>query len=542
MSEPIQTPENQRTLASLAVFVLMPALFWMVTGHIWEDFLITFRQSASFLEGKGLTYNEGVLLHSFTSPLNVLVPIFTAWLAGTTEYAVPLLLYSTISIACLAAGGLLMVRLLASREEAAEPLWAALLFPFFLVFSVRVTAFAVNGQEAGFWVLFLAIAFTALVKGHPRHWILAGIGWGGLMWTRPDSPLHIALLGLAALVVPLGRRLDEWIGLIKAGLLCTVLYLPWFGWAWWYYGTPVPHTVVAKSGAYTGLQLQAMDLAGQFLIVMDQLGSPFLPIYSRVGQWPILLQAAMAACSLLIVLSAFRLQDRLLRLAGICFAGSLGYLVWMDFTAMAFPWYYVPPAFFGSAALARFFHLRLARGQGTGAKRLTAVMLVVVAAAFAVSFAGSLRQIEFQQRVSEQGVRKQVGLFLKEAMESGERVYLEPIGYIGYYSEARILDFPGLVAPETVEARRETGAGFLQLPAILKPEWVVLRPSETRAILQIPGFTDVYQLFWSIDRRDEVMQARFLPGRNYPLTDAAFLVFKRKSPPEDRDPPDSPAD
>ena len=35
-------------------------------------------------------------------------------------------------------------------------------------------------------------------------------------------------------------------GLLKSAGICTLLYLPWFAWAWVYYGSPIPQTVLAK--------------------------------------------------------------------------------------------------------------------------------------------------------------------------------------------------------------------------------------------------------------------------------------------------------
>jgi len=38
--------------------------------------------------------------------------------------------------------------------------------------------------------------------------------------------------------------------LLRAAGVCALLYLPWFLFAWAYYGSPVPQTVVAKGIGY----------------------------------------------------------------------------------------------------------------------------------------------------------------------------------------------------------------------------------------------------------------------------------------------------
>lgn len=530
MQRPFAAEARKVEFLTGVILTVVPTIYWLITGHVWEDFLITFRQAANLLEGNGLTYHEGTRLHSFTSPLNVLVPALMGYLAGTTEFTLPLALYNIVSVACLATGGLLTVRLLIAASPEAQSPWLALAFPFVLAFSVKVTAYAVNGQEAGFWILFLAVSFIGAWKGYGSHWWLAGIGWGGLMWTRPDSPLHITLFGIAALLIPLGGRRSEILGILKAGALCTLIYLPWFAWAWLYYGSPVPQTVVAKAGAYGGILSWGLDFTGWVPVLFKLLGSPFLPIYAMTGGWPWPLVGAAAGLTILIGIGWILFADRLLRLAGFLFLGSLAYLCWMNLTASAAPWYFPPPVFFGAVAATRLLQLTRT-GAAKGILRTFAGIAAALAAvALFYSMAGSIRQIEFQQRVVENGVRKQVGLYLREHMRPGDRVYLEPIGYIGYYSDAVLLDYPGLVSEAVVRARRETGADFHSLPAVLEPEWIVVRFHHVDPMMAQPEIGGNYQLVASIDERKQVREAQWLPGRNYILTDSAFFIFRRNEP------------
>src|ERR1043166_8027836 len=49
-------------------------VFAAFTGHMWEDYLITFRTSLNLVNGKGLVFQPGEYVHSFTSPLGTLLP------------------------------------------------------------------------------------------------------------------------------------------------------------------------------------------------------------------------------------------------------------------------------------------------------------------------------------------------------------------------------------------------------------------------------------------------------------------------------------
>src|SRR5579871_1010837 len=45
---------------------LVPLGYAAYTGHIWEDYFITFRYSQNLVEGQGLVYNPGERVHGFT--------------------------------------------------------------------------------------------------------------------------------------------------------------------------------------------------------------------------------------------------------------------------------------------------------------------------------------------------------------------------------------------------------------------------------------------------------------------------------------------
>src|SRR5438045_1514496 len=65
-----------------AVAFAIPVAFALLTNHAWEDYFITLRSSRNLLQGNGLVYKAGDRLHTFTSPLGVLIPALCTWLAG----------------------------------------------------------------------------------------------------------------------------------------------------------------------------------------------------------------------------------------------------------------------------------------------------------------------------------------------------------------------------------------------------------------------------------------------------------------------------
>jgi len=131
--------------------------------------------------------------------------------------------------------------------------WPIIVVIGMFLLDAKTMAFSINGMETAYLVFFVFLTFYALCTEVARRPLLLGVAWGGLMWTRPDGCIYVAAIALAwFLFCPVFRDIPNrkaYVMLfIKAGLITTVLYLPWVLWAWWYYGTPVPHTVTAKSG------------------------------------------------------------------------------------------------------------------------------------------------------------------------------------------------------------------------------------------------------------------------------------------------------
>ena len=129
-----------------------------------------------------------------------------------------------IGVEVLGAGGLLLWRRMALDwpDRLAPRLIVAVLYAL----EVKGAAFTVNGMETGFLLLFLAGNVSLLAREAPRRWLGLGICWAGLMWTRPDGCISIAALTIADLAFGEGPRRRRLADALKAGLVCTALYLP----------------------------------------------------------------------------------------------------------------------------------------------------------------------------------------------------------------------------------------------------------------------------------------------------------------------------
>lgn len=514
-----QTPDLRALWLLAGLLPLVALAYVLITGHEWEDFFITYRHSRNFAEGHGLLYHAGERLHGFTSPINVVVPALLASVLGT-DHVLPLWGFRLLSILTLVAGAGYFVRYLA-REGVSLP--AQVVFVLLLSFEIKTIAYATNGQEAGFWVGCLLPGLVSVLAGTRHTWKLAGLCWGGLLWSRPDGCIYIAALGIAALLfAPREQRREELVACLKAAAVCTAVYLPWFLGAWIYYGTPVPHTIVAK-GQLTQSQGLLQQLSATFLGSTRQAGECFQPLYANC--WSLPFRAPGALISLFCLgYWLFPEGERRARVCSGLYALCAVYVGYLSSRApVVFPWYLPPLAALGCATLAMGLP-DLARRWGR--PRLGWAACGACVLYLATTFAAQTYQIRVQQRVIEWNHRKQIGLWLKERVQPGERVFLECLGYIGYYSEARMLDFPGLVSPDTVAVLREHGPSMAKAAWALQPEWMVLRPHEAKAILAVPELERDYRVAQLFDARSEI--PGWLPGRPYLANDAVFLVLRRR--------------
>jgi hypothetical protein len=518
-------------------------LYALLTHHAWEDYYITYRASKNLAAGNGLVFNVGDRLQTYTSPLGVLLPALASLLTFNTSDAGALWIFRGMS--CVAFGGAAVLLFATARRLGYGLVGAAILVAWLGTDSKSVD-FSINGMETGFMLFFLAYTIWALfARSISRRWIHLGAAWGGLMWTRPDSFIYIGLLALGAWLfndqTRSGLSRKDLLGLfLRAGLTCTALYLPWFLGAWAYYGTPIPHTIVAK----TSVAPSPRTLAGMLetIITMPRLiwqgratmEAAFLPTYFTAGGWPnALMVGARLAGSLTAGLWLLPFVRAESRAAAFGYFGAHVYLTYFPY--FPFPWYLPPTtllAFFalgGVAVQALAFSRRASVGWRwvVGGPILAAAGVLLFSQGWTLFAAG--RQMAAMQTCIDTGNRRKIGEWLAKNATVGDRVFLEPLGYIGFYSGLKTYDWPGLSSREVVAAHQKYGSQWAAIIGVLSPEWLVLRPSETQ-LLQHDWprlLTTNYHPVRVFDVRNQVEKTNVY-GRHLLEQDAVFTVYQRQ--------------
>ncbi len=526
-------PPHWRGFIAAFVIALCFALF---TRHIWEDYYITYRASKNLATGHGLVFNHGDRLHTFTSPLGVLLPALSSLLTGNRSDDAALWIFRLMSISAFA-GSVAILIALARRLD--YPVWAVSLLGALAILDAKSLDFTINGMETGFILLFTAYALWACFRPGPRQWLHLGAAWAGMMWSRPDSFLYIALLAASIWLFNNPKRTGHtrrrlvWLYL-QAGLATTALYLPWFAWAWWYYGTPVPHTISAK-GLHGGETWERIKQAWQLPWAIWQgrtaVEGAFLPSYYMFPAWPSWMfpwgRALGTLCSFLWLVPWVRAE---VRAASFVFCGGVVFLSFVPY--FPFPWYFPTVTLFGFVALAglaaqlldsgkRFYWSRGLVAAGTACLLLGSLWLTL----------GTARQARAQQLFIEDGNRRLIGEWLRENAEPGDTVFMEPLGYIGFFSNLKTYDWPGMSSREVVNAVRYLGPNWRDLINYLQPNWLVLRPDSEHDLGAISPLMAHYnyERVREFSRIDDIRQLN-VSGKKLLEFDARFAVYRRKNP------------
>jgi len=527
---------------SVIVFVIAAVIalgFALYTNHVWEDYYITYRSSKNLATGHGLVFNDGDRLHTFTSPLGVLLPAVTSLLTGNTSDTGALWIFRCLCAAALGGAVVLLAGL--ARRSLYVPVAVAVLVGGLLT-DAKTLDFTINGMETAFMLLFIAYAFWAHQTPGPRQPAHLGAAWAALMWTRPDSFIYIGLIaaGFWLFNDAATTGSNRWAQLrlfFRAGLITTALYLPWLIWAWLYYGTPVPHTITAKGGigdphTLGGLLHTIFTLPWLAWTKSSSLELTFLPSYYMIGGWPaaaIYVSRTLATiCSVLWLLPILRSWARA---ASFAFFGAHVYLTYFPY--FPFPWYIPSTTVLALIALAGLAQWLVAGAATPGWRRALAIALAAalllpnVWCVWAVA-----RQVRAQQEIVEDGNRRRIGEWLRAVSQPGDTVFMEPLGYIGFFSGLKTYDWPGMSSRETVAARAEVGASWGAILRYLQPSWIVLRPFEVpRVEREAPGFLhNFYTVAREFDRSAEVAQLD-VHGRRYLEHDAHFIVYQRRPAP-----------
>jgi len=453
---------SERNRWTLWLALACSAAVWLAfvrgTSMIYEDALITYRYAENLALGRGFVYNPGERVLGTTSPLYALLLAAPAAVLGVAR--IPLISNVLALLAGLAGQAFLYAALVRAGAGARTALVALVL----VAVQPAVLWSVGSGMETPLVFCLMAASLYASVAG---RWHLAMLACGLLVVTRVDGVVWALVIAAA---MGMSLRKGAW----KPVWPALAVALPWLAFSWLYFGSPLPHSVVAK--------LAIRPNAGHVDHVAWFGGAFWLnqPLHR--------LPAALVPWAVFVVIGAgVVLASRLRRLAPLVVFPILfmGFL-WIGHAPM-FPWYMTPAAWCVAILAAIGLARAAAAAGGMAAMPARAVAWSVVAlCAISTGWAivrRDLRMAEYAriEQANETGLRRRAGEWLAERLSADASVAMEAVGYQGTYARRRIIDLAGLISPEVVAIRRESASNAETFDGVLRtlrPDAVVLRTFE----------------------------------------------------------------
>ena len=495
---------NYRAAAfAIALFAFGLRSWVAVSSHFTaEDYLITLRYAENIAHGAGFVFNPGERVLGTTTPLYTLFLALVVWLHGDALNAGKAVNILADSATCYLLACVFAHRVL---RQPAVGLFAALFYALSPL-SLKTTG---GGMETGL----VTCACVGIVLAYlSKSAVGVGVLGAVLYLLRIDSLPLFALLAVGLAVrqkrVPI-RELG----------LALLIALPWTLFACLYFGSPIPNTIAAKILVYG--QMGHVEMLSNLPKFMGEFWGPkqrILTLFAALGLLRVLHDAPVWSHSLRSAKKVEGSPERTAnrpdnpagtaarpgsperngeRPAGESNAGILLLPVcWMLFYygtllfshVPAFYWYFLPPypLYVGLAMLGAGWVIGAITSRMAALNRLP--RHGVWSAGLALLFLANVRHLaDFrgpaaQMQATEDTQRVPMSLWLGEHVLRQERILLEPIGYVGYYSHRRLLDMIGLVSPEVLPSYR-TPAPLADIVRRFQPEWICLREPEMKHLM-----------------------------------------------------------
>jgi hypothetical protein len=476
--------------------------------RIIDDSFITYRYARNILAGNGFVYNPGEHVLGTTTPIYTVLLAAIAALSGGTRAPFPQI---AMIVNALADAGTCLLLLYIGRRlgstlggAGAALVWA--IAPFSVTF-------AIGGLETSLYVFLLtALVFVYLTK----HFSLAALLAALTILTRPDALILVGPLAvdrfiqiwrssrnLAPGTLSASQNSEELISrpnngqaMVREVLLVSLPLLAWFIFSFLYFGTPIPHSVAAKSLAYR------LPANAGLIRLLQHFANPFMGHLTFGNYWT---GAGLILYPFLYIAGA--------RKAFKANHHSWPYLLypWLYFAAFAianpliFRWYLTPPlpAYFlviliGADRLMADVFTNEKRSQDPSAfyRMLTKAVPLIVAILIPLGL--SLRDWNLHpdhglDRPAPEMAWYKLELLYQEAAKivtpytnQDSVLAAGDVGVLGYYTGVKILDTVGLNSAKTLDYY-PLNPSYYVINYAIPPDLIIDNQPDLVVILEVYG-------------------------------------------------------
>ncbi|MBM4421920.1 MAG: hypothetical protein FJ030_00845 [Chloroflexi bacterium] len=415
-------------LFALAVFLrLLPG------ERIVDDAYITFRYARNIVNGVGFVYNPGEHVMGTTTPLYTLLMAALSILGRTGNFPALSIWVNAIADGFTCALLAPLGQTISGRRRvgiADGVLYA--IAPFGVTF-------AIGGMETSVFVLLITLTALLYLRDHPAWGFTSALA----LLTRPDAIIFIGPIGLDFAV----RIFRKQSSLRFHHFASVIPLLLWTLFAALYFGSPIPHSIAAKTAAYR------LQPAEGFVRLLQHYATPFFENLTFPNT-PILFAFLIAYLSLSIIgiINALRRDSRSLPITLYPF---LYFAVFAVANPLIFRWYLTPPLPFYFIVILTGLSAILQLQISNLKSQIAFIILWTFFIAMSLR-AWTLTPDHGPNRPAPQmawfqleQLYTQIGKDLAPEVTPTTVIAAGDIGALGYFSGARILDTLGLVSPES---------------------------------------------------------------------------------------------
>jgi hypothetical protein len=440
----------QKWFVPICLITLALGVRFIPGARTIDDAFITFRYAQNLLAGSGLVFNPGEQVLGTTTPLYALIITVLALPFGGANAPFPSLALVVNALAD-AATCLLLWQIGKRLGSERSGLIAALVWA---VAPYSVT-FAIGGLETSVVVFLLAFTVWAYLTD---HLVLTALSAAFALLARPDALILVGSL----LLDRSWRAFHEPRKPIRCGELLAFL-IPlalWGAIATIYFGSPLPHSIMAKLAVY---RLQPWD---SLIRLLQHYATPF-----NESLWggSLLIGIGLVLYPVLFIIGA----RRALKVDSRVLAWTL--YPWLYFLAFSLPnpllfrWYLTPPLpsliFFILLGLETVL-MAILRTRGTDSRPrsshpewkrvlITLVMLLPLVSTLNAwelhPDHGANRPAPKMAFIKLELLYGEVADLLKGQIQPGETLAAGDVGVLGYRTGANVLDTVGLNSPVSLQ-------------------------------------------------------------------------------------------
>ncbi len=465
-------PTNYHCLSVFTIVIVTRIIWHYLAGYTADDAFITFRYAENIASGNGFVYN------SFQRVLGTTTPLYTLLLTIPAMLSVSLITASMIFNSV--SSGLTAVLLYRTSHRLS--FGSLSLLPVALyVFFPRILATDTGGMETAFFTLLVttSLYFLFINKTSPSL-LMASLA----VLTRPEGFFILAIV----LLIKFRERFFQ---TLKLAIIPIVLILPWTIFANSYFGSPIPHSIPAKLALYSQFGTMSTWENLSFLLGLhNPLG------YVVTIGW-------LAGVLHLWKTKRFGSAENAWIVVVLVFLSLSRTHLFLWYVTPVYPYVLLFVAASGKWILDSFSFLK----TKVMLDSITVLAVIVVVLGFASL--QSAQSFKARQHVLNT-VHKSIGIYLHDNMAEREIVAAEDIGYIGYYSQAWVLDRDGLVSPEAL--LYNLSGDYYSVIHDYRPEWVVADPGSP-----ISGFV-----------LDSIFTEAYVRDTAFASDDIEYIIFKKK--------------